>query len=160
MDQTTQTQPKSYPTRIEGPEGPLQDTSLVHGPPQSLVTGLSQGFCHGSSRLETVRLFVGDVAQMEHDLLSFQIPKKIVVHLHKPSRYISIQIWRWMSLLEKGKLCLNCEIRHGQLNAGIRQLVDEENETGHVRYDTTRPVPASTVRLARLSRTSGPNCGG
>ena len=119
------------------PEGPLQDTSLVHWSSQLFVAGDWKP-CD-----ETVRLFADDVAKIEHDLLSCQIPPNIVFHLNEPAEYISIQIWRVDESLRHGKLCPHRDIRHRKLNNLFAKWC--RKRTSRAKYDTIGAVPASTT---------------
>ena len=73
-----------------------------------------------------IRLFPDDVAKMEQEILAFDIPHKTIIKF-PDSEYISIQYWRWLNQIDKGKMCPNCELRH---NSGVFKQWNQLSKPG------------------------------
>ena len=86
------------------------------------ITGTTAPANYTPCDYHTKRLFPRDVEQMERDILQFHIPRKIVIVWAEFAEYVSLQHWRWNTILDAlnqttgtRQQCPNCHIRfpHG-----------------------------------------------
>lgn len=111
------------------------------------------------------RLFPEEIEELETQILSFNIPRRVVVDF-ADSQYLSLIHWRWKFVIDQKnpvsqQLCPRCIVRHNTAFAGMKATSERERKAdpADVKVDDWCPKYMSSDFKDHENQTTVAGCG-